>query len=272
MMYLLQISIKPGEANMAKNKFIPFEYPKSTDGQYTAFLWPNAIIHERRIQLGLTQQQVADMSGIKLAQYQRFETNKSNISGTSMRIGLAVCAVLMLDPYELLSINVCQPDPKNMKPVPMFDSGLPKDLFAPKKPGRKTTRKEIMSVFVNHKEYSLIIPYGILEQIGSPKFIQLKWDIEKRCIVFRAAEENEQGVFDVPEQKYEKSLFALPPIKGNNPISAMEWGDKLYEVKSRLVIDKDNTIYVMIDLNTGKETDVNKLEGFFVSPECLSKW
>ncbi|WP_303804488.1 helix-turn-helix domain-containing protein [Ruminococcus flavefaciens] len=256
---------------MAKIRFIPFEYPKSIDGQFIAVLGPKAIIYERRMQLRLTQQQVADMAGIKLAQYQRFESDDGFISRTSMKIGLAVCAVLMLDPYELLGINVRQPDPKNMKPVPMFDSGLTEDFFAPKRPGRKTMRKEIMTVFVNHKNYSFIIPYEVLEQIGCPKFIQLKWDIEKRCVVFRAAKENEDEVFDVPEQKYEKSLFVLPPIKGNNPIAAMNWGDKLHEVKSRLVLDKDNTVYVMIDLNTGKETDGIKIEGIFIPPECLSK-
>jgi hypothetical protein len=51
----------------------------------------------------------------------------------------------------------------------------------------------------------------------------------------------------------------------------MNWGDKLHEVKSRLVLDKDNTVYVMIDLNTGKETDGIKIEGIFIPPECLSK-
>ena len=51
---------------------------------------------------GYTQQQVADKAGIQLRQYQRFESNERGLSGASMRIGLSVCSVLKLDPYEVM--------------------------------------------------------------------------------------------------------------------------------------------------------------------------
>ena len=61
-----------------------------------------AILKERREQLGLTQQQVADIAGINIRQYQRFESGERRISGTSFRIGVAVADVLELDVHELV--------------------------------------------------------------------------------------------------------------------------------------------------------------------------
>lgn len=60
------------------------------------------ILKNRREELGLTQQQVAETAHIQIRQYQRLESGERNISGASMRIGLAVCAVLRLDPYRFL--------------------------------------------------------------------------------------------------------------------------------------------------------------------------
>lgn len=60
------------------------------------------ILRNRREELGLTQQQVAEAAHIQIRQYQRLESGERNISGASMRIGLSVCAVLRLDPYRFL--------------------------------------------------------------------------------------------------------------------------------------------------------------------------
>jgi len=62
-----------------------------------------AILKERREQLGLTQQQVADTAGINIRQYQRFESGERRISGTSFRIGVAVADVLSLDVHDLVA-------------------------------------------------------------------------------------------------------------------------------------------------------------------------
>lgn len=258
---------------MSSLTFVPFESPQSDDGVYTGILSESEKLKERRKQFGLTQQQVADMAGINVSQYQRFEAGVKYISGTSMRIGLAVCAVLMLDPYELLSINVPQPDPKNMKCVPLFGSGLPSDLFAPKRVGRKNMRKEITTIFVNFDNYSFLISYDILDKIGCPDYIKIHWNIEKRQVVFYAADKDEKGALDVPEQKYDKSYYAIPYIKvKRNPIAAMNWGDTPHAVEARLVKDSKETVYIMADLNTGKVADTRQIEGFFISPKSLSKW
>ena len=62
-----------------------------------------SILKERREQLGLTQQQVADAASIFIRQYQRLESGERNISGTSFRIGVAIADVLEMDVHELVS-------------------------------------------------------------------------------------------------------------------------------------------------------------------------
>ena len=62
-----------------------------------------SILWERRNQLGLTQQQVADQAGIQVVQYQKMESGERKLENTTMRIGLSVLAVLKLFPYEVFS-------------------------------------------------------------------------------------------------------------------------------------------------------------------------
>ena len=59
------------------------------------------MIRQRREELKLTQQEVAERSGILLRQYTRFETGERDICSSSARIVLSICAVLKLDPYVL---------------------------------------------------------------------------------------------------------------------------------------------------------------------------
>ncbi len=59
------------------------------------------ILKTRRVQLRLTQQQVANGARIQLQQYQRLESGERNIENASMRIAISICAVLKLDPFCL---------------------------------------------------------------------------------------------------------------------------------------------------------------------------
>lgn len=54
------------------------------------------------MELGLTQEEVALELKMSIHQYQRYEYGQSCISNVPMRIGLRICAVLELDPYELV--------------------------------------------------------------------------------------------------------------------------------------------------------------------------
>ena len=82
-------------------EFIKFEFPRQRiNGEdYFVGLDDAGVLKQRRKHLGLTQQQVANLAGIQVKQYQRLESGERSIMGASMRIGLSVCAVLKLDPY-----------------------------------------------------------------------------------------------------------------------------------------------------------------------------
>lgn len=59
------------------------------------------ILRERRLELGLTQEDVALELHMSIHQYQRYEYGEHLLSNYPMRIGLRICAVLELDPYEV---------------------------------------------------------------------------------------------------------------------------------------------------------------------------
>ncbi len=60
------------------------------------------ILRNRRVAFGLTQQQVADLAGIQLRQYQRLESGERSIRGASLKIALSICSALQLDPFRFV--------------------------------------------------------------------------------------------------------------------------------------------------------------------------
>lgn len=60
------------------------------------------ILKARRTELGLSQTEVAAQAGIQIQQYQKFEYGDRRLSNSSMVLGLRICAVLELDPYEFV--------------------------------------------------------------------------------------------------------------------------------------------------------------------------
>lgn len=71
-------------------------------GTYEILEPGKAILINRRKELGYTQQMVADMARIKLPQYQRFEHGERSMASASLRIGMAICDVLQLDPHRFV--------------------------------------------------------------------------------------------------------------------------------------------------------------------------
>lgn len=64
-----------------------------------------AMLRSRRLELGLTQEEVAFDVGIAYQQYQNFEYGYRSIKTASFGLGLRICAILELDPYELIFAN-----------------------------------------------------------------------------------------------------------------------------------------------------------------------
>ena len=250
--------------------FVHFEFPRSSDGNYIALLSDDGIIRNRRENLGLTQEEVAKMAGVNLRQYQRLEAGDTELAKSNMSFGLAVCSVLLRDPYEMVGIRVEQPETDTLRPQHTFDVDIPEELFEKKKPGRKSIRRDIKTVYINYKGYSLVLPYEVLELIDNPAYIQLSWNYDERRIIITAADAEGENTLDIPEQEFEYSLLALPTFVADNPISAMGWGDTAYSLDARIVLDKDDNKHILIDLNTAVPADTSKIIGTFMTPNCLT--
>ena len=55
------------------------------------------VLKKAREKLGLTQQQTADRAGIRLRQYQRFESGERNLTSSSFNIACGVLETLQID-------------------------------------------------------------------------------------------------------------------------------------------------------------------------------
>ena len=60
------------------------------------------ILREQRVFLEMTQQEVADELGINLQQYQRYEYGDRDLHKIPMELGLKICYLLEIDPYDLV--------------------------------------------------------------------------------------------------------------------------------------------------------------------------
>ena len=60
------------------------------------------LLKEARERMGYSQLEVATLVGIQIRQYQRFEGGERAISKANLKLGLIVCKVLEIDPYELV--------------------------------------------------------------------------------------------------------------------------------------------------------------------------
>jgi len=74
------------------------------------------MLRKARQRKGLSQQQVAVIAGVHIRQYQRLEYGERSVGNVKMRFGLAVCAILEIDPFELVSWF-----PEEWRPVPLED-------------------------------------------------------------------------------------------------------------------------------------------------------
>lgn len=75
------------------------------DGEYELMMQNHSYLSAQRKAMGLSQQMVATAAGIDLRQYQRLESGERSMCSASLRIGLAICDVLGLDPHRFVQIR-----------------------------------------------------------------------------------------------------------------------------------------------------------------------
>ena len=252
--------------------FIPFEFPISSDGKYTALLPDDRIFYNRRNRLGLTQQDIADMAEVPIRQYQRLENGELLLSDISMSAGLAICAVLLLNPYEMIGVPEKLPAPSSLRPQVTFDSGLPDDFDLPKRPGRKPIRRDILTVYFKHPHYSIIIPKEVLETLGRPNFIRMLYLRSEKRFAFAPVDEDNGNDYDVPKLLFDEKAncegLLFPTCSLVEEAKAeLGWDDDLYAVESRIVRSKEYERLLICDLNTAKPSQ--RFMGGFVIPSCI---
>ena len=60
------------------------------------------IVREQRMHLGIKQQEMADEMEITLQMYQRYEYGEREIRKMPMGLGLKMCSILEIDPFDLI--------------------------------------------------------------------------------------------------------------------------------------------------------------------------
>lgn len=126
-----------------------------------------------------------------------------------------------------------------------------------------------MPVYLNFRDYSIMVPYAVLDKLGSPNYIQILWNYDQRRIIIRPATETTEEAIDVPKEEFDDSLLSLTTFLTKNPIDAMGWGKTPYELEAELVRDNDDHIALLLDLK--KAHPVEQINGCFITPSCL-KW
>lgn len=216
---------------------IPFEYPTTEDGEYTAVLNEGEILTTRRLQLGLTLHQVAAMAGIHFSQYQRLEGGERFFSNCSMKIGLSVCKVLLLNPTDIIDGNVQCADPAAMKAPALFEQADSHRV------GRKKIRKDIMELTIG--PIGVTVPAPVISALGAPEQINYRHEKEQQRILLSAAPP--------------VTSDAYPIVDGQEltiPDTVICENSEMYSVKCRLVKNRRGQLLVLADLTTAAAIDL----------------
>ena len=269
--------------------FVQFELPTSADGRYMSFCSKHQMLHHRRLLLGLTQEKLSDMTKISVQQIQKLEAGELAISRLGLKKGLALCAALLLDPYEMADVNYEQPSILALQSMPPINSNNVKMLDKidaetaakietneksitdtdEKKVGREPFMKDAISVYFNQPfRSSMLISRKVLELLNKPNHVQIRWDRAKKRLYFTGTETTGMFSFDVPSKTYDEENIGLMfrhfrPI--SKAITDLGWSKRTYVAQccNILATDQNYHHYVMCDLNTARKSD--NWEGAFTA-------
>lgn len=135
-------------------QFIPFkETTRTINGEtYILMQQTHQILRQRRLELGMTQAQVAENAGILLRQYARIEGQEGAFHSSGARIFLSVCAVLKLDPYMFfpeIKDNEIKGSVPSEEPIKRSVLKRPTEIIRyPAKPSRYIPLQEYMDLMM----------------------------------------------------------------------------------------------------------------------------
>ena len=116
-----------------------------------------------------------------------------------------------------------------------------------------------MVIYLNHRNYSLIIPKEVFVKIGSPDFFELRIDREKNIALITAATEKCICPIDVPNGVYSLGLPCVLPkyLWIDEIIEKLSWGKNGYAVEGRL-FKAPFGVSVLVDFNKAVPTEAVK--------------
>ena len=124
-----------------------------------------------------------------------------------------------------------------------------------------------MNVYLNHPEYSIIIPAEIFISIGKPSHVQFQLNSDKHIIAIVPANADTTDSFDVPTSVYKGDLFALPNVPFFTDLFRKElgWDQGLRQADAFFFNNLADTPLVLVD--TERAISVSNVHGKITLPD-----
>ena len=128
-----------------------------------------------------------------------------------------------------------------------------------------------MVIYLNHRNYSLIIPKEVFVKIGSPDFFELRIDREKNIALITASTEKGICPIDVPDGVYSLGLPCVVPkyLWIDEIVEKLDWGKNSHAVEGRLVKTPFG-ISALVDFNKAVPTET--IKGGLAVPTTFEKY
>lgn len=157
----------------------------------------DGLLQEKRLNLEMTQQQVADAAKIGLSTYQKFESGERNIRTASFDITCRVLRALGMDPTDFFDGKYVFGEPT------FFDSEGQKYVKTGRLVSEDIDDDEAINVMRVHiVDRSLIIPLKILRAMGSPSFIKLLFNMDEKKMGIQALNNADDDTVTVLKEAY----------------------------------------------------------------------
>ena len=157
----------------------------------------DGLLQEKRLNLEMTQQQVAAAAKVSLSTYQKFETGERNIRTASFDITCRVLRALGMDPTDFYDGKYVFGEPT------FFDAEGQKFV----KTGRLVTEDiddneaiNVMRVHIVNR--SLVIPVKILRAMGKPSLIKLLFNKDEKKLGIQVVSESDEDTVVIPSDAY----------------------------------------------------------------------
>lgn len=255
---------------MKEFRFEPFTIPTAWQGKYTGIFTVSQILISRRMQLSLTQEQVAERAHIKQPQYQRLESGERSLRDCTMDIGLSICAALLLDPYQLLPINVNQPAVEGSLPMPTYVEPIANR--AEHRIGRKRLpRRDVIPVYADYKNCTLFISGNIAVPNEAPCYLRMSWQAFGRNIILIPYHQPVEDSFRIPDECDTHTLLRMDISSiPDDLLDTFKAMGGLVQLDAYLLKSENGNVSLSISMLLARRVDERILEAYTIKDMPLA--